>query len=397
MTKAFPGSSPSVHLFPAVFAFLLPMLFADDPPEIPPSEGHRYIVMEGTIGDKLEVRMSLFQTASAGYKGNEQDAYSGWYEYKHIKEPVRLWGDTWKGMLVMEERPNEYSLAEEEITGSFQGRLEAGEEGGEMKYRYEGTWKSPDGTKALPFVLEERYAPGIIAADYYHFSESLERRRGEVPLRRSAEVTFPQLKGEGEGIAKVNGELRSMAHTDYEALQGIPSLQEVERSVKAPPIGEEGVDWYGFTNAEIYSTEARISYNVKNLISVRFYFDSYTGGAHGNQTDTYATYDLLTGEVLSLDDLLKPGFSGKLIALAEAALRREYDLEEDQPLSDGPLFSNEFQLNDNWFLVPEGLGFSYVPYEIGPYAAGFIRPVVPFFELAPLLREDSPLLRASSR
>ena len=75
-------------------------------------------------------------------------------------------------------------------------------------------------------------------------------------------------------------------------------------------------------------------------------------------------------------------------------MREEHGLKPDDSLSgEGPLFEDKFELNDNWFVTPAGLGFSYSPYEIGPYAAGFIEPVIPFAKLKDLLKEGSPLER----
>jgi predicted AAA+ superfamily ATPase len=59
----------------------------------------------------------------------------------------------------------------------------------------------------------------------------------------------------------------------------------------------------------------------------------------------------------------------------------------------GPLFEDVFELNDNWFLSPEGLGFSFDPYEIGPYAAGFIELVIPYSKLKAWVKPGSALAR----
>lgn len=130
---------------------------------------------------------------------------------------------------------------------------------------------------------------------------------------------------------------------------------------------------------------------------MRFYQSSYTGGAHGNQWDTHVTFDLTTGEVVTLDDLFKKGWEAPLTALAAATIRRDSGLQEDEPLTEGPLFEDSLVLNSNWFLSPEGIGFSFVPYEIGPYAAGFIQPVMPLEVLGDLLKGNSLLDRAVSR
>jgi hypothetical protein len=91
---------------------------------------------------------------------------------------------------------------------------------------------------------------------------------------------------------------------------------------------------------------------------------------------------------------LKPGWRDPLNVLAEAQLRAQYELKESDSLNDkGPLFEDVFELNDNWFLSPEGLGFSFDPYEIGPYAAGFIELVIPYSKLKAWVKPGSALER----
>jgi hypothetical protein len=310
--------------------------------------------------------------------------------------------------MTLDEGVPSHTLEEDEITGRFEGKLETqGEEG----VVYSGHWTSPDGKRKLPFILDEQYVPGITAIDRYYFSVNYERQRGSGAIERSHSIVLAQVRGDTPAIAKVNAYLRSMAvwhsgngeagteemdDSTWSDPDSAPTLEEVELAIDVNKPGEDEM-YFGFASTESYDDDFEIVYNSGNLLCVRFYQYSFTGGAHGNQWDSHVTFDLTTGKVVKLDDLFSEGWEEPLTRLVEAAIRRDYDLRADHPLSDGPLFDDEFALNENWFLTPAGLGFSYVPYEIAAYAVGFVQPVVAREELGELLKPDSILERATTR
>jgi hypothetical protein len=49
------------------------------------------------------------------------------------------------------------------------------------------------------------------------------------------------------------------------------------------------------------------------------------------------------------------------------------------------LFENKIDTTDNFYITQNGIGFVYMPYEIGPYAMGEIEIFIPFFELTEYL------------
>ncbi|WP_373552756.1 DUF3298 and DUF4163 domain-containing protein [Haliscomenobacter sp.] len=114
---------------------------------------------------------------------------------------------------------------------------------------------------------------------------------------------------------------------------------------------------------------------------------TYTGGAHGSPTAAVATFDVLSGKMLNLDDLVKD--KKALEALAEASFRAERaDIFEP---TDGmePFNFDEnfpFALPQNYGLVSDGLYCHYLAYEVGPYAIGNTQFVIPFEKLGAIAK-----------
>jgi len=97
---------------------------------------------------------------------------------------------------------------------------------------------------------------------------------------------------------------------------------------------------------------------------------AYTGGAHGLETREYQTIDLKTGKIISLDDILIEGKKQVLTTLLTARLRSANHIPVSQKLTEAGFFVDEIKPNDNFYLIPEGLGFFYNHYDIAPYASG---------------------------
>lgn len=152
---------------------------------------------------------------------------------------------------------------------------------------------------------------------------------------------------------------------------------------------------------EIYTTLDRtLSYQL-NFVPTRF--DNsilslsgteaiYLGGIHADLIGQFATYNLLTGNVLSLPDILHEGVSADtLYPLVIAALEKDKD---ENSLWDGfeNVVKEQFEgglLNfDAWYLSDSGLCFHYDPYAIAPYVSGPISAEIPYANLLNILRDE---------
>lgn len=288
-------------------------------------------------------------------------------------------------------------------TGSFKGKWQDGEDGGAI--RLTGSWISADGKRKLPFTLQQVQPEGSAELDFHYFEESYGRKRGGGYFERRSSLLFPQMRGSTGAASKVNAAIRRIAAGRGEGEQAppkdIPTIAQLESSVQAPmpDAAQRAEIEYSYSFSETYDDLFRIQLNAAGLLCIRHFHTEYTGGAHGNHWASHFTLDLSTGRQVTLEELLAPEPKAQLTRLAEAALREFYGLKPGEALDsgNGPLFENKFELNENWFLTPGGLGFCFIPYEIGPYAAGFIEPVIPWEQLRPLIREGSPLEKLAGK
>jgi hypothetical protein len=118
-----------------------------------------------------------------------------------------------------------------------------------------------------------------------------------------------------------------------------------------------------------------------------FSADSYelSGGAHGNFGTGHYVIDMRNEKLLTLQDIISDTLA--LQGLLEKNFRRIYKVPADQSLIEYGLFTNTIAPNDNFFLTQKCLGFTFNPYEIGPYAAGQIIIYIPINEFSHLLTD----------
>lgn len=365
-------------------------------PDPVPSDDRRQIAFEGKVGEWSTVRAVI----NVSPNNSSGSTLTGTYHYLKQGKVIHLWGNLEGDKASLEESALRYG---DPVSGRFEGKWSYGDSPGMA--RFEGSWTSGDGKRKLPFSLREVTDNGNPTLEFYFFAEEYSRKQGPQSMQRAHSLVFPQLRGKGEWLDRVNGLIRSLACLQLDAAAGkpkhpnqeeVPTLRSLEQAVRAVlPTNEELADLeIGHFESLTFDENFGVMLNAMEVFSMRMLHSEYTGGAHPNSSAGHVTFDLKTGEELTLDDLLIPGWRDPVTELAESQLREQYDLKEGDALNDrGPLFENVFELNDNWFLSPEGLGFSFDPYEIGPYAAGFIEPVIPYAKLKPWVKPGSALER----
>ena len=156
-----------------------------------------------------------------------------------------------------------------------------------------------------------------------------------------------------------------------ERAEGEPPVKLVDEFIddfsafkEAEPRAASGV-WYLERKAFVLS-------NTESVLSLSLCERTYTGGAHGNETFHFESFDGRTGAPLTLDDVVAPGKRSELEALAEAAFRERHELAPDADLAEAGFSFEEgrFALTENFAITAEGLVFYYNSYEVAPYAFG---------------------------
>ena len=114
---------------------------------------------------------------------------------------------------------------------------------------------------------------------------------------------------------------------------------------------------------------------------------THKGYAHPEVTAESVTYDLVTGKVLTIFDVLNSNTApDALYDKIIAALRMQ---EDDLSLYEGyeHTVSDLLASPTNWYFSHEGLVFYYSPYEIAPYASGVITAEIEYTQLTGLMND----------
>lgn len=163
-------------------------------------------------------------------------------------------------------------------------------------------------------------------------------------------------------------ELAEMFIAEYQQTAGQVSDWELERNVQ-------------------------IIYHNDPLLTLEYVEYGYTGGAHPFSGQNYSILDLNTGKALNLQQLLGADYQQALTPLGEKAFRVARQLSPTDSLEKAGFWfeSNTFTLNHNAGITPQGLAFTFNPYEVGPYVLGPTNFVIPWAELQDVIPPDSPL------
>lgn len=209
-------------------------------------------------------------------------------------------------------------------------------------------------------------------------------------------IKYPQLNAKNSQLATtvqtyvntfIEGQLKdNMNAEDTAKAQTITSaskafIQSCKSNIETAKMENPDMDqvWYCdiIGNVEMQSA---------TYFTIRFQYNNYTGGAHGNYGEEYATFDIKTGKKLMWADVLIK--DKKFIALAELRFKQVNGLNISKPLSEEEGFSfpnNKFALSDNFGLTNDGLILYYQPYQVAPFSFGATKLQFKYFEISEYL------------
>jgi hypothetical protein len=156
-------------------------------------------------------------------------------------------------------------------------------------------------------------------------------------------------------------------------------------------------------DSERYSIVGNTGFNVsefKNILEItQSYYWYGLGAAHGNYGNLTYNYDLITGDLFTLENLFKENINfDEVITFAiRKAIINNPNLPESLYIDINNMNDNEtieFFKKDiyNFKINSEGLLIYYNPYEIGPYAAGIIEIQIPLSIIKKDLKSEKPWL-----
>lgn len=150
----------------------------------------------------------------------------------------------------------------------------------------------------------------------------------------------------------------------------------------------DSANWAPYLYHLAYSP-ARIDQQVLSFFGTN---ETYTGGPHPSRTCISASYDLSTGDVLTLASIMTKDASADdfcQLVLDGLSGRAEGDyLYENYSQTVKQRFTTDTSLDENWYFSTTGLCFFFAPYEIAPYTSGIITVEIPYEKLQALVHPD---------
>jgi hypothetical protein len=240
-------------------------------------------------------------------------------------------------------QPTEISQQEDQLTPAIQDEGQG----------WDQTLDQPDGVPGLNLV-----------------ERTLERESQDPPYEIQA--VWPNLEGDPGLSSPFNAEVDHQISTAVESFQD--QVQGADSTDEGRPSSWLTVDY-------------ELTFASDRLVSLYLMFDTYiTFSAHPFPTSQSLTYDAITGRLIDLADLFRPGVDPLPVILGEV---EQALLARDLGFADGTVES-VLQARENWNLMAEGLRLNFDVYEVGPYAAGPQDVLIPWELLSPLLDPDGP-------
>jgi len=149
----------------------------------------------------------------------------------------------------------------------------------------------------------------------------------------------------------------------------------------------ESEHWSPFMNHLIYNP-VRVDQGILSLFGTSIY---YCGAAHPELTCVSASYDLVTGDVLTLASIMAEGASSEdfsQLVMQEMDILAQgdnfYDKETYQ-YAVNMRFSVDSSKDEAWYFSQTGLCFYFEPYSVAPYSTGIVTVEIPYEKLTGLL------------
>jgi len=227
--------------------------------------------------------------------------------------------------------------------------------------------------KKIFFLFLRLIFLGIIASTFIYMSV-LSQVQGTKPIDQEITITDLAIKEDHEALKvdmvfplvqgvkdkqveeKVNQTIQKDAFNFKTILQ--TESEEYLQSAK-----EEGWEIRKYQASAYYI----VHYQKDDLLSLSVFYYRYTLGAHGYTLQRAYNYNLLNGEEILLNDILK----GKkdYVDIINQEIKRQMELNPQEYFSEWSVFQsiNEEQ---TFYLIEDGIVVYFGLYEIAPYASG---------------------------
>ena len=330
---------------------------------------------KGSIGSRLGLQMKLTR---------DGDQVTGNYFYQRVGTRIDV-----KGTI---DKDNNLTLQEFDgagkETGLFKGTWITDEDG---LAKLAGNWSKPNDEKRTAFSLHEEpieFTGGVELAP-----KPLKENNKKLNYQINAE--YPQATGAMDSrFEKFNQEARGLV---------THRVGEFKKEIADSTADEAGeLEDQPAEDKSSPGNTLEIGYDVAlakdDLISIKFDLGSYSAGAaHPNSYSAVLNYDVNTGKVLRLADLFNPGskYLQVLSSFCMGDLKKQSKdknslLDDEQIQTGAGPNAKNYQ---SWTITRKGLEITFDAYQVGAYAAGPQKVLVPYSVVKELIRIDGPLIQ----
>jgi hypothetical protein len=361
-------------LFLTFHAGLTASLFADDILDQSRTDDLGYVVMEASIGRQAPSKAYVWFEIRDG----DESHLSGTIHQTNPKRKIYFAGQSAAPgeSIRLELTTGEYendAVPMGYIEGQWNRDFDSG------MFTLKGEWFMPNGGVSTQVAFEQMIAQGSAPIEYHLFEETYNRRRGDERLDRRVGITFPQVRSDEPEHQRINAVIRHWAAQRLIApsekpkmADPTPSLAEIDQSLRVslPARKDPQLIEVGLQETIQLDHKLSVLYNQDNLLCVKLNMTQYLGGAHEMSSATHLMFDLRTGNVLQMKDLLKEGWETEVAKLVLEDLRTQLGDNLDKESVNPKALRERLKKGEDFFIKEGCLGLYFAPYEIGSFSLG---------------------------
>ncbi len=190
-----------------------------------------------------------------------------------------------------------------------------------------------------------------------------------------------------------------IAQTPENALQSFKDKyienfkQFEEKFIKGDPQAEDEMkDETGFSY--YMKLENSVPFNKNNIVSLLVKNNAYEGGAHGSSSIFGYVFDLTDGTIVAEKQIFTQNYEKSLSSIIVAKILKMNNLTDPAELVNKGYNSVENMVPNGNFIIDEnGITYYFNETEIAAYVAGVTKIFIPYNELTPFLKKDSPIAK----
>lgn len=187
-------------------------------------------------------------------------------------------------------------------------------------------------------------------------------------------LSWPMLSGgNAQAVRAINDSIRSFVYIAADADPDLPLSLALDTAMaySYAMLQEQAAGMDGYDIGYFYELESKVLLNNGRYFSLSMSNFVFTGGAHPNHYTQLGTYDLNTGRLVALGDIISDTLALRPM-LGKAFVEEKSETGEPVPALSDIVFE-EFKhlpMPLNYAVLPDGVCFYYNTYEVAAYVFG---------------------------